>query len=153
MYINVNSNNPPSIVKQIPSSINRRLSTLSSDEVGFLNNILPYREALKKSGFPDELTYVEPKILEEDYNEKSKRKRKIIRFNPPYSKNVKTNIGKIFFKLLHKRFLPSHLFHKIFNKTSGNISYSCMRSMSSIISTDKCSTNVHKNKFRLLLSK
>ena len=147
MYTNVNSNNPPSIVKQMPSSINRRLSTLSSDEVGFLNNILPYRD------FPDELTYVEPKILEEDYNEKSKRKRKIIRFNPPYSKNVKTNIGNIFFKLLHKRFLPSHLFHKIFNKTSGNISYSCMRSMSSIISTEKCSTNVHKNKFRLLLSK
>ena len=32
MYINVNSNHPPSIIKQITSSINRRLSNLSSDE-------------------------------------------------------------------------------------------------------------------------
>ena len=39
MYINVNSNHPPSIIKQIPSSIHRRLSVLSSDEEVFLNNI------------------------------------------------------------------------------------------------------------------
>ena len=70
MYINVNSNHPPSIIKQIPSSINRRLSNLSSDEEVFLNNLQPYREALKKSGFRDELTYVEPKISEEHNNEK-----------------------------------------------------------------------------------
>ena len=70
MYINVNSNHPPSIIKQIPSSINRRLSNLSSDEEVFLNNFQPHREALKKSGFRDELTYVEPKISEERNNEK-----------------------------------------------------------------------------------
>ena len=81
-YINVNSNHPPSIIKQIPVSINRRLSNLLSNEELFLNNIQPYREALKKSGFRDELTYVEPKILEERNNEKRKRKRKTIWFNP-----------------------------------------------------------------------
>ena len=70
MYINVNSNHPPSIIKQIPSSINRRLSNLSSDEEVFLNNFQPHREALEKSGFRDELTYVEPKISEERNNEK-----------------------------------------------------------------------------------
>ena len=139
MYISVSSNHPPSIIKQIPSSINRRLSNLSSDEEVFLNNIQPYREALKKSGFRDQLTYVEPKISEERNNEKRKRKRKIIWFNPPYSKNVKTNIGKIFFKLLHKYFPPSHSFHKIFNKKSFKISYSCMRSMNPIISAHNCS--------------
>ena len=82
MYINVNSNHPPSIIKQIPVSINRRLSNLLSNEELFLNNVQPYREALKKSGFRDELTYVEPKILEERNNEKRKRKRKTIWFNP-----------------------------------------------------------------------
>ena len=41
MYINVNSNYPTSIIKQIPSSIKRRLSNLSSDEEVFLNNIQP----------------------------------------------------------------------------------------------------------------
>ena len=74
MYINVNSNHPPSIIKQIPVSINRRLSNLSSNEEVFLNNILSYQEALKKSGFQDELTYVEPKISEERNNKKRKQK-------------------------------------------------------------------------------
>ena len=136
MYINVSSNHPPSIIKQIPESINRRLSSLSSSREVFLNNIQSYREALKKSGFRGELTYHEPKCSDESKNEKRKRKRKIIWFNPPYSKNVKTNIGKIFFKLLHKHFPPSHSFHKIFNKKSVEISYSCMHNMSSIISAD-----------------
>ena len=40
-YINVNSNHLTSIIKQIPCSINRRLSNLSSDEEVFLNNIQP----------------------------------------------------------------------------------------------------------------
>ena len=74
MYINVNSNYPPSIIKQVPSSINRRLSNLSSDKEVFLNNIQPCRQALKKSGFRDELTYVEPKISEERNNEKRNEK-------------------------------------------------------------------------------
>ena len=89
---------------------------------------------LKKSGFRNELAYVERKISEERNNEKRKRKRKIIWFNPSYSKNVKANIDKIFFKLLHKHFPPSHSFQKNFNKKSVKISYKCMCSMSSVIS-------------------
>ena len=73
-YININSNHPKSIIKQIPSSINSRLSNLSSDEEVFLNNSQPYREALKKGGFRGELTYVEPKISEERNNEKRNEK-------------------------------------------------------------------------------
>ena len=134
MYIIVNSNHSPSIFKQITESINRRLWNLSWNEEVFLNNIQPYWKALKKSSFRDELTYVEPKIWEERNNEKRKRKRKIIWFNPPYSKNVKTNIGKIFFKLLHKHFPPSHSSHKTFNKKSVKTSYSCTRNMSSVTS-------------------
>ena len=140
MYVNVSSNHPLSIIKQIPSSIHRRLTILSSDEEAFLNNIQPYREALRKSGVRDGLNCVQPKNSEERNNENRKRKRKIIWFNPPCSKNVKTNIGKIFFKLLHKYFPPSHSFHKIFNKKSVKISYSCMRSMSSNIFVHNCST-------------
>ena len=122
MYINVNSNHPPSIIKQIPSSIKGRLSNLSSGKEVFLNNNELYREELKKSSFRDELTYVESKISEECNNEKKKRKQEIIWFNSPYSKNVKTNIGKIFFKLLHKPFPPAHSFHEIFNKKIFKIS-------------------------------
>ena len=53
--------------------------------------------------------------------------------------NVKTNIGKIFFKLLRKNFPPAHSSHKFFNKRSVKISYSCMRCMSSVISAHNCS--------------
>ena len=74
MYINVSSNHPPSIIKQIPESINRRLSSLSSSREVFLNNIQPYQEALKKSGFREELTYHGPKRSDESKNEKRKRK-------------------------------------------------------------------------------
>ena len=149
MYINVNSNHPPSIIKQIPESINWRLSNLSSNEEVCLKNTQPYREALKKSSFLDELTYVELQISEERNNEKRKQKRKIIWFNLPYSKNVKTNVVKIFFKLLHKNFSPSHSFQKIFNKKSLNISYNCMHNMSFSISTHNRFILNPKNKFWL----
>ena len=39
---------------------------------------------------------------------KGKKKRNIIWFNPPYSKSVKTNIWRIFIKLISKHFLPNH---------------------------------------------
>ena len=35
LYVNSRSNHPPSIIKQIPKSINQRLSTLSSDQQSF----------------------------------------------------------------------------------------------------------------------
>ena len=49
--------------------------------------------------------------------------------------NVKTNIGKCFFKLLKKHFPRNHTFHKIFNKNTIKISYSCFPNMNSIISS------------------
>ena len=45
---------------------------------------------------------------------------------------MKTNIGKVFFKLLHKHFLKTHKFHKIFSKNTVKLSYSRMRNMASI---------------------
>ena len=63
------------------------------------------------------------------------RKRKIIWYNPPFSQNVKTNIGKKFLKLVSKHFPRSHTLHKIFNKNTVKISYSSMRNMASIISS------------------
>ena len=46
------------------------------------------------------------------------RKRNIIWFSPPYSKSLKTNIGKYFFRLLNKDFPPAHKRYKIFNKNT-----------------------------------
>ena len=64
-----------------------------------------------------------------------KRKRKIIWYNPPFSKNIKTNIGKVFFKLVKKHFPKDNPMYKIFNRNTLKLSYSCMRNISSIISS------------------
>lgn len=53
----------------------------------------------------------------------------------PYSMNVKTNIGKVFFKLLQKHFPKTNKFYKIFNKNTVKLSYSSMRNMASIIAS------------------
>ena len=59
------------------------------------------------------------------------KSRNIIWFNPPFNQNVKTNIGKIFFKLINKHFPNHHRLHKIFNLNTIKLSYSC--NMSSFI--------------------
>ena len=68
--------------------------------------------------------------------ERSKaRKRKIIRFNPSYSIDMETNIGKTLLQLVKKHFSRKNSFHKIFNKNTIKISYSCMRNISSMIAS------------------
>ena len=57
---------------------------------------------------------------------KRKRQINILWFNPPYSKTVKTKIDKFFLQLIKKHFLKEHKFHKIFNKHTLKLSYSCM---------------------------
>ena len=46
-------------------------------------------------------------------------------FNPPYNKNVTTNIGQKFFQLVKKHFPPNSRYSKIFNKNTIKLSYSC----------------------------
>ena len=53
--------------------------------------------------------------------------------NPLYSSHVKTNVGKIFMKLIVKHFPKHHRYHKIFNKNTIQLSYSCMKNIGHII--------------------
>ena len=97
-----------------------------------------YKKVLTKSGFNDDITYT---LVIQGRNSEIKniRKRKIIWFNPPNSMNMKTNIGKTFLKLVKKHFLRNKSFHKIFNRNTIKISYSCMRNISSIIASHNIS--------------
>ena len=133
-YINTESNHPPSIIKQLPLSIESRLSLLSSSEEIFNDSVTPYQDALDKSGYKHKLKY---QANINTANNKKQRKRNIIWFNPPYSKNVKTNIGKIFLNLIKKHFPSHHKFHKLFNKNTVKISYSCTRNIKTIINSHK----------------
>ena len=61
------------------------------------------------------------------------RRRKIIWFNPSYNQNVSTNIAKIFLKLVDKHFPRTHRLHKIFNRNTIKVSYSCMSNVQQLI--------------------
>ena len=106
-----------------------RISETSSSEEIFNKSIKIYSKALKESGFTVELKYLPNEVQELGNKNRRKRKRKIIWFNPPYSKNVKTNVGKVFLKLLKKNLRTSHILHKVFNRNTVKISYSCMKNV------------------------
>ena len=129
-YVNIESNHPPSIIKQLPLSIESQLSSLSSSEEIFNDSLIPYQDALDKSGYKHKLKY---KANIDTPSNKKQRKRNIIWFNQPCSKNVKNNIGKIFLNLIKKHFSPHNKFHKLFNKNTVKISYSCTRNIKTII--------------------
>ena len=65
----------------------------------------------------------------------TKRKRNIIWFNPPLSQNVQTKIGNRLLALVDLHFPVNHKLHKIFNRNSIKVSYSCMRNVKSIITS------------------
>ena len=95
-YIHAHSNHPPSIIKQLPISIETRLSKLSSNEHLFNQSSIVYEDALKRSGYDKTLSYQGRNINNQPRN---RRKRKIIWFNPPYSKKVKAKVAKYIFTI------------------------------------------------------
>ena len=57
----------------------------------------------------------------------------IIWFTPPYSKSVQTNIARQFLKLVARHFPEGSSLHKLFNRNTIKVSYSCMRNMAALI--------------------
>lgn len=131
LYVNKNSNHPPSILKNIPESVNKRLSSISANENIFNEASQPYQEALKDSGYDYKMKF---KPQQPNSNNKRNRKRRITWFNPPFSKNVKTNVGKKFLELVDKCFPPNNKLHKIINRNTVKVSYSCMDNIKQEIS-------------------
>ena len=58
LCINAKSNHAPSIIKQVPASISSRISTLSCDANGYQNTAELYNEALRSSGYNENIQYV-----------------------------------------------------------------------------------------------
>ena len=93
-----------------------------------------YKEALIKSGSNDDIIYT-PVTESNNSERKNYMKRKIIWFNSLHFMDVETNIGKTFSKMVKKHFQRNNSFHKIFNKNTIKVSYSCIRNISSIIAS------------------
>lgn len=111
----------------------KRISNLSSNKQEFEKAFPPYQKALNQSGYKNKQEYIPEHCYDNNNEKKSTRKRNITWFNPPYSANVATKIGKQFFKLLDKHFPPHHKLYKICNKNTIKLSYSCMPSFKNII--------------------
>ena len=72
--------------------ISRRLSNLSYDEDIFNKSKPIYEKALRESGYDEELLFNKTNTNTE--TPRRNRKRNIIWYNPPFSKNVETNIAR-----------------------------------------------------------
>ena len=134
IYINKQSNNSQNVLKQLPKSITKRVLDISTSKDIFDKSISIYQNALYESGFKEELKYTPSDKSFQEENGQRTRRRKIIWLNPPYSRSVKTNIGRNFLHLLVKHFPANNKMYKLFNKSTAKVSYSCMKNMDSIIS-------------------
>ena len=108
-----------------------RLSTISSNAGLFDKHKDTYEKSLRASGFAANLKYY--KVSEKSNVEKKRRKRQITWFNPPFSMNVKSSVGKQFLKLVDKHFPKSNKLHKVINRNTVKVSYSCTKNMASIM--------------------
>ena len=118
LFININSNHPSDIIKQIPTIISKRISEISSNEEIFKNAAPYYENALEASGHQQKLSY-QSEILNE--GSRRNRSRNIIWSNPPFSTNVTSNIAREFLYLINKHFPKKHRLHKLFNRN--NVKY------------------------------
>ena len=132
----------------------QRIRRLSKNKSTFDNYAREYFDELAASGHTIECTEHEEPVTTQT---KRKRKRDIVYFHPPFCRSVKTKVGRIFRDLVSKHFTPNHILHKIFNKNTLKISYSCMPNMKTILNahnrklvdskqpTDSAACNCSKN--------
>ena len=89
-----------------------------------------YEKALRESGYKNiSLIYADKK----DIKQKRNCSHNIIWFNPPFNKNVSTNVAKRFLNLLDQHFPKSNKLHAIFNRNTVKARYSCTQNMLSMI--------------------
>ena len=90
-----------------------------------------YEDALSKTDFKSELTY--KGSTAPTTKKMISVKRKIIWFNPPCNQNMSTNIAKIFLKLVDKHFPRTQRLHKIYDRNTIKVSYSCVSNVQQLI--------------------
>ena len=94
------------IIKQIQyfSQRHRFLSEISYDEESFNKAAPIYQKALNNSGYTHHLTFSPQTPIQPASPGRKNRKREIIWCNPPYIKNVATNVGGTFLKIIDEEF-------------------------------------------------
>ena len=102
---------------------------------GSRNNLvfsLTYENTLENSEYHSiKQNYTQTRTNKSKHN----RNRNIIWFNPSYSQNLITNVAKRLLNLLDHHFPKFNKLHKIFNRNTVKVSYSCTENISSITSS------------------
>ena len=97
LYVNAKSNHPPVVIKHLPMNITERLSSISCNKDEFNKSKPIYAEAFKKSGFDGNMSFIDPATRK---NKRKRIRKNIIWFNPPFDKDVTTNVAKRFLQLI-----------------------------------------------------
>ena len=107
---------------------------MSCNEEEFKKVAPEYESVLSASGYSQKLEYTP------DEPRRRNRRKRAIYYNPPFDLQVKTNIAKRFLHLVSKHFPKHHRLNKILNRYTLKVSYSCMPSVGSYISSHNIGT-------------
>ena len=76
VYITKNFNHPPQVLKELPKTIKKGISTISSSKQIFNNLKTIYEDTLKKSEFQNKLSYQQNSIQNNNEHQEKKKKKK-----------------------------------------------------------------------------
>ena len=76
LYINILSNHPPNIIKNLPGNISKRINNLSADEATFNKCKDLYNNALAESGFKHKITFQKQQNTPTKTNNTKNRKKR-----------------------------------------------------------------------------
>ena len=85
LYVDSRSNHPPSIIKHIPEAINKRISTLSSDQTSFNLSIQLIQNALRRSNYNTTLQYSADENCDDTPSSKTRRRKEKLYGSTPRS--------------------------------------------------------------------
>ena len=134
VYVHRQSNHPPSVLQNIPQSVNDRLNRLSSSKEMFESVAPAYQEALNKSGYDYKLEFSDRSgDMSKQPRRNRTRSRRVTYFNPPFSLNVETKVGSEFLNII-KSFPRNNVLYPIVNSKTIKVSYRTMQNMGGEIS-------------------
>ena len=118
-------NQPPSITKQVPAIISKRISNIFCDKECFDKAAPDCNNALTKNGFNDFNVFSGFSGFNIKFTPAPPQRRKHSRticFYLPFSSDLKTNIDKIFLRLVEKNSPQHNKHYNMFNRNmSSNI--------------------------------
>ena len=124
------------LIKNIPLEIYKRLVDISSNEQVFNEAAEYYQAQLNKCGYNHQLVWSE----KTGSKAKRKRKREVVWFNPPFSMNVQTRVGKEFLSLIDKHFPKGSPLSKFVNRNTIKVSYKCALNMGTYLTRHNAKT-------------